>query len=121
MPQKAVSWMSIAGQPVIIGSEWKKSREKSERKPDEKLRTYITMIDGAWEDENKEYGERGSCGVGRQGGVDPCGRGGTGGGAGGSEIQFVPEGGEQEIGRQISGIGSCGNSTGMNVRVASTG
>jgi hypothetical protein len=33
---------------------WKKSVEKNDRKLDEKLRAYIRMIDGAWEDENRE-------------------------------------------------------------------
>jgi transposase len=36
---------------------WKKSIEKNDRKPDEKLRAYIKMIDAAWQEESEEYGE----------------------------------------------------------------
>jgi transposase len=37
---------------------WKKSVEKNDKKLDEKLRAYIRLAGQAWEDENKEYGNR---------------------------------------------------------------
>jgi transposase len=37
---------------------WKKAVENNDRKLDAKLRAYITMAEQAWEDENKDYGER---------------------------------------------------------------
>jgi transposase len=37
---------------------WKKSIEKNDKRLDEKLRAYIRMAERAWEDENREYGNR---------------------------------------------------------------